>query len=45
MPERLDLDEPISLHPLEGEDVLPRLLGVDANEPAVEDESEGDDES
>lgn len=34
MPERPDLDEPISLHPHKGEDVLRRLLGADE----VEDE-------
>lgn len=29
MPERPDLDEPISLHPLTGEEALRKLLGVD----------------
>lgn len=29
MPERPDLDEPFSLHPLTGEDVLRRLLDMD----------------
>lgn len=40
MPERPDLDEPISLHPHKGEDVLRKLLGADEDEPA--DESEDD---
>jgi len=47
MPERRrrpDLDEKFSLHPMEGEDVLRRLLGaeevpVDEDDPSEEDES------
>ena len=40
MPDQDDLDTPISLHPLEGEDVLRKLLGVedeDAESDAAED--------
>ncbi len=29
MPERPDLDEPFSLHPLTGEQAVKKLLGVD----------------
>ncbi len=43
MPERPDLDEPISLHPLTGEDAMRKLLGVDDDDPdpgaAEDDES------
>jgi hypothetical protein len=35
MPDRPDVDEPFSLHPLEGEDVLRRLLGVEDDEEEV----------
>lgn len=41
MPERPDLDEPISLHPLTGEEALQRLLGVDDEDLG----DPGDDES
>lgn len=34
-----DLDEPFSLHPMEGEDVLRRLMGEDE---AVDDASDDD---
>jgi len=33
MPERPDLDEPISLHPLTGEEALRKLLGVEDEDP------------
>lgn len=34
MPDQDDLDTPISLHPLEGEDVLRKLLGMDEDDVA-----------
>lgn len=44
MPERPDLDEPISLHPLTGEEALRKLLGMDNDEtdptPNVQEEDE-----
>jgi hypothetical protein len=38
-----DLDEPFSLYPLDGEDVLRRLLGKEAEEDVEEDAAEGED--
>lgn len=43
MPDPPDLDEPISLHPLEGEDVLRKLLGMDDEDESDLDAVEDDD--
>jgi hypothetical protein len=43
MPERPDLDEPISLHPLTGEEALRRLLGVEDDDDLDLDAAEDDD--
>jgi len=47
MPDRPDVDEPFSLYPLTGEQVLRRLLGVedDADEDECEPEPAEDDDS
>jgi hypothetical protein len=43
MADRPDLDEPFSLHPLEGEDVLSELLG-DADEDSGDDTDPSEDD-
>ena len=45
VPERRDLDERFTLHPLTGEQVLERLLGVeDTDDGEGEDEPQGDEQ-
>ena len=43
MADQPDLDEPFSLHPMEGEDVLRKLLGEDAVDDASDDDLEDED--
>lgn len=43
MPDEDDLDTPISLHPLAGEDVVRKLLGVEDDDDSDAGDTEDDD--